>query len=447
MTDPSQPGVPAVHSDAARRENAKCPIEPPCLFPLEVFPADVATYIAASADSARVPASMVAVPFLGFAGATIGNQLCVNIGNGWYEYPGLWVALIAPTGAGKTPAVSWARVPLDYLQDEAWVKWKGKRPLERLFANDATIESLADDLGHNPGLVIIRDELYGLINTMSQFHSGKSTSFQPWLSLWSSEPLSISRRNNGHIYVWTPVVSICGGIQPQLWSHFARKQMDGALERFIPVVVGVSREYWNESLALNAEPPDIPGVIARFRKLRSIAPRGLTVSRSKEAGLVWAAWFNGNLDRSLAASVLHAGYYQKLPSQVARTALILHALWHPNSPENPISAETMRFATTLGEFYRTHIHRSLAILGQPRQVSSSRPSLGERIFQLLAEHVDDDGWMTRSVLHGTLGKPARSELQEILDSLVEGRCIDRRKQRLAHSKRPIESYRLCCREG
>jgi len=447
MTDPTHPDVLAVRSIASRRGHAKYPMEPPGAFPLEVFPPDVAAYLAASADSARVPAAMVAVPFLSFAGATIGNQLCVEIGNGWIEYPGLWVALIAITGAGKTPARAWARVPLDYLQEEAWAKWKRKRPLERLFANDTTIESLADDLGRNPGLVIIRDELYGLLNAMSQFQSGKSAATQPWLSLWSSEPLSISRRHNGHIHVWSPVVSICGGIQPQLWSHFAKKQMDGALERFIPVVHGLPREYWNEAFAREAAPPDIPAMIARFRQLRSIAPGGRTVTRTDEAGLVWATWFNANLDRSLAASVIHIGYYQKLPSQVARTALILHALWHPSAPETPISAGTMHHATRLGEFYRTHIHRSLALLGQPRIVPEPRPTLGERILRLLAEHADNDGWLTRSDLHAALGKPARAELQAVLDPLVDECFITRRKQHLPHAKRPVESYRLGRRDG
>lgn len=128
MSDPTQPDVLAVRSVASRRGIARHPMEPPGSFPLDVFPPDVAAYIAASADSARVPAAMVAVPFLSFAGATIGNQISVDIGNGWIEYPGLWVALIAITGAGKTPAMSWARVPLDYLQEEAWANGSGNVP-------------------------------------------------------------------------------------------------------------------------------------------------------------------------------------------------------------------------------------------------------------------------------------------------------------------------------
>ncbi len=188
-------------------------------------------------------------------------------------------------------------------------------------------------------------------------------------------------------------------------------------------------------------------MIARFRRLRSIAPRGLMVSRTPEAGLVWGAWFNANLDRSLAASVIHIGYYQKLPSQVARTALILHALWHPNDPATPISADTMRHATLLGEFYRTHIHRSLALLGQPRIVPEPRPTLGERILRLLAEHTANDGWLTRSALHAALGKPARADLQAVLDPLIDECFIARRRQHLPHAKRPIESYRLARRDG
>ena len=324
------------------------PFEPPGYFPLQVFPPDVRAYIAASADSARIPDAMVALPFLTFAGATIGNQLRFDVGNGWIEYPALWIALIALTGAGKTPGISWARAPLDQLQEDAWTSRRKDGPsLDRFFATDITIEALAHDLMHNPGIVIVRDELFGFLSTMSQYRAGASLSTQQFLSLWSSHPLAISRRRIASAYVKTPVVGICGGIQPLLWTQFRKKQTDGMVERIVPFVVGLPRDYWNESDALAPRPPDLPAMVERFRRLRAIAPGGLTVTRSPEAGMVWADWFNTNLQRSLAASILHIGYYQKLPSQVARTALILHALWHPDRPATPLAQETMRFATLL----------------------------------------------------------------------------------------------------
>lgn len=446
MSQSKPPDVLAVRSAGTRLGDVRHPIEPSPPFPLDVFPSDVRAYIAAGADSARVPAAMVALPFLCFAGATIGNQLCFVVGNGWAEYPGLWTAVIAMTGAGKTPALAWARLPVDHLQREAWAGWKGRRPLPRLIANDFAFGPIAEALVSNPGLAIVRDELYGLLNVMSQFTVARSRSGQSWLTLWSSDPLSVSNGRQRPTHVWNPVVGICGGIQPQLWCNFAKRQLDGTLERFIPVVFGLPREYWNESLVLDAREPDTMSMVSRFRRLRTIAPDGLTVTRSPAAGLVWAEWFNDNLDRTLAAPMIHFGYYQKLPSQVARTALILHALWHPDDPSIELSADTMRHATDLGEFYRVHIHRSLALLGHPGVLEAPRPTLGERLLRRLGEHTDNEGWMTRSELHAALGKPERSVLQDVIDSLVEARFIDRRKQRLPHSKRPIESLRLSRRD-
>lgn len=79
-------------------------------FPMDAFPPDLRDFILASAFFARTRPELVAAPVLALTGAVIGNQAIIDIttgaapGHGWLERPTLWVALVAPTGAGKSPS-------------------------------------------------------------------------------------------------------------------------------------------------------------------------------------------------------------------------------------------------------------------------------------------------------------------------------------------------------
>lgn len=445
------------HIERARRSVY---VEPLPKFPIDTLPPDVGAYVRASASSARVPVEMVAVPFLAFVGSTIGNQLRFDVGNGWTERPVLWIALIATTGAGKTPGLTAARQPLDILQDEAWSAWQHRmrkwqvlsepRPAEpafdRFFTTDPTMEALVEDLQHAPGIVVVRDELIGIVRAMNQYRARGGDDRQKYLSLWSSHPLAPSRKSVSSAYIRNPVVSVVGGIQPLLWNKLRSKEQDGFIERFLPLVLGIPRRYWNESSAAESPPPDVTAMVDRFRHLRDIPSAGehgdgLLLARTAEAGALWGIWYNENVDRALAGSLVISGYYQKLPAHVARLALILHSLWHPGDLESPVSAATMTHAIALGEFFRSHIHRSLALLGETVQTPPPKPTLAERILRLLSETSEPEGWVSRNEIYARLAPPSRADLSAALQTLIEQRHIEGRKQRIPTSRRPVEQYR------
>ena len=80
-------------------------------FPLTSFPTDVAAWLEATAAHVRVPVAFVAFPFLALTGAVLGNQISLQLNPRWVEHAALWVALVAPSGHGKTPALAAARAP------------------------------------------------------------------------------------------------------------------------------------------------------------------------------------------------------------------------------------------------------------------------------------------------------------------------------------------------
>lgn len=420
--------------------------EPP-RFPIETLPPEIRAYVESSAASARVPVEMVAAPFLAFHGAVIGNQLRFDVGNGWIERPHLWIALIAPTGAGKSPAITAARRPLDLLQAESFVRYRLllqlallDRPLgstsepvafDRFYTTDPTVDSLVEDLQHVPGLAIVRDELVGIVRAMSG-RGARADERQKYLSLWSGHPLAPSRKRDTAAWIQHPVVSIVGGIQPGVVPKLRSHDHDGMIERFLPLTLGVAPPYWKENVAV-IDAPDAAEMARWFRFLRRRAftpePDGLLIGRTAEAAANWSAWFNENVDRSRAAPSAAAGFYQKLPAHVARLAMILQILWRPDIIGEPVSAANMAHAIALGEFFRGHIHRTLRLLGEDAPAPLPEPDLARRIIRILLEQPGHEGWLTRTQLLILLKRPDTNEFNHAIGQLHE-------RGEISHTRRP-----------
>src|SRR6185369_303459 len=96
---------------------------------------------------------------------------------------------------------------------------RGPRPvLKRCVVSDVTTESLGIILCENPrGVVMIRDELVGLVAGMNQYKGGRGHDRQVYLALWSGDTIVIDRksdksRQGAPLYVTDPFAAIVGGI-------------------------------------------------------------------------------------------------------------------------------------------------------------------------------------------------------------------------------------------
>ena len=96
-------------------------------FPMDVLPPGIAAYIADAARSLSCPPEMVAGPMLALAGGLIGNRLNIELKSSWSEYPTLFLAVVAPPGSAKTPALNAAQWPVDALQDAAEKAYRAAR--------------------------------------------------------------------------------------------------------------------------------------------------------------------------------------------------------------------------------------------------------------------------------------------------------------------------------
>lgn len=436
-------------------------LDPIAEFPVDVLPPDVQNVVVNAARSIRVPVAMVAAPLLAFAGSVIGNQVSLAISDGWIERPVLWIALVAPTGTGKSPAIAAARRPLDRLQQDQWDDWQrlrrdwehAPRPrpaaprLRRHFTTDLTVEALIQDLQVVPGIAVVHD--------LDQFRSRRGEDRRRYLTLWSHQPLSPARKHASQNFVQHPVVALVGGIQPHLLPDLARGD-DGFLERLLPVVSTVPARYWPAAvpaadaggIALPPESDDEPESIDRlFAGLASLSalyddPEGITLVPDHDALQAWIAWFNDNVDRAHAAPGLLSGFYLKLPAHVARFALILQVIWHQEELDEPLPAATMNRAIQLGEYFREQIHRMLDLLDEFGNTPAPSPFLAWKIPRVLAEVSTGGGWLSRTELHRRLGRPPRAEYAAALEQLLLQGAIVAETRRPSGPGRPSEHYHV-----
>lgn len=433
-------------------------------FPLDAFPEPVRAWIRDTATAAQVSPDAIAFPFLAIAGATIGAIHALRVAPGWIERPTLWIALVGEVGTGKTPAITAVRRPIDVLQQRAWnessaiSRQSEARPrdpyesddVDWLVTESARIETLIAELQSSVGLIIIRDELIGLVNSMEGARGRRGDARQKFLTLWSAAPL-YSAHPPSYPRAGMPVVGILGGVQPHVYARLRSRDGDGFLERFLPIVLDASTRYWREPSVVTAGAATaVQDVVTeRLAAIREVFPgpdgEGWVIDRDRAARAVWTAWYNDNVDRTRAVPELTAGFYRKLPAHTARIALILHVLHYPDDAhQHPLGPSVMHDATRLAERLRRHIHRVIPCLGTSTADVAPPPklTLPQRVHRLLAETDVPDGWVDRTAIWERLLRPDRDELTAALDSLVADRIAVARAITRPGSRKPARQWRL-----
>ncbi len=400
-------------------------------FPTGLLPPHLEDWLTTMARLTSVPPAMVTIPFLAATGGVIGNRLALQLQAGWTEYPTLWVALVALTGARKTPALGAARLPFDLLHDELQTEWatiESSAPAVPLITPHASWEPLQQTLESSRGLILYRDELVGLLRAIDG-HRGEDR--QRYLSLWSADPI----HQTGRPTIQHPVVSIIGGIQPLLMHRLRNRQPDGLLDRFIPILTGGKLHAFDRTLP--RERPTVEPVLTTLRTIHRLPTTVVTLSPAAED--LWAIWHDAQVSLGRSTPWVIGGFYRKYPSQLARITLVLHALWHPHHPGRPIDRETMDRAITLIEHLRVHLHRSLFFINARHPVRSPAEILTDRILTALVAHAPR--WLPHTHLARQLGRPPSIMLNTALIDLLTRNEIESRIHQPEGRGRPARQYR------
>lgn len=199
----------------------------------------------------------------------------------WREPVNLWIALIAPPGAGKSPLLRAVAAPLWAIERElaqenaerrkeferALLEWKSLKanertemdrpepPLDRrLVVSDSTPEKLASILAGNRAVLVLLDELKGLLASWRREDRAQGRAL--FLSSYSGEPAVVDRVLRGTEYLERPLVAILGATTPGPWhalleeSHQLASEADGLLQRITPVIA--------ELQPYRDDPPEVP---------------------------------------------------------------------------------------------------------------------------------------------------------------------------------------------
>jgi hypothetical protein len=244
-------------------------------FPLDVLPSEVRRYVEETASSVPVPPEMVALPLIAMTGALIGNRAYIHLKRGWAEYGGLYMMVVAGPGTNKSAAIKHARWPVRALQKDAKrlydllyedykqarTRWKAEKPdhrgdepkapkMRHYFTTDVTLERLAAMLEVSPGICISSDEMSGWVKRMNQYRQGGDR--EQYLSIWASEPMKVDRQSR-EVYVETPVVTVFGGIQPDVVPslHSDAQVRDGFVERLLPFLPVLPAKVWDHKVEVS----------------------------------------------------------------------------------------------------------------------------------------------------------------------------------------------------
>ncbi|MFG0259831.1 MAG: YfjI family protein, partial [Phycisphaerales bacterium JB041] len=439
-------------------------------FPVDALPEPLATFVEVGAAAIGCDASFIALPLLSAVGAAIGNSRRLGLKSSWLAPPIIWTAIVGESGTQKSPAFKLALQAITEAQKRAfaehaasmdsweveYAKWEKEhaawkkdpdliepppepeRPRPRRYlVSDTTTEALAPILLENPrGLLIVRDELSGWINSFDRYSgSGKGgADAAHWLSMHDGAELTIDRKMGRQI-IHVPSASVCvtGGIQPQILARVmsGEHRENGMLARLLFAMPPRRKRLWTEA----ETPKDITDAVALvFQGLLDLesetdddgTQHPLVLQLSAEGKRAWVAFYDSHAEEQAGMVGGLAAAWSKLEGYAARFALVIHLCRIAAGDESIADARFVDEASvcagvTLARWFGQEARRVYGVLNEPEEDTAAR----ELAEWITTKH---GGSVTvRDLTHGLRRFRNNVELaEEALDDL-EARGLGRRR--------------------
>lgn len=450
-TDPTR----LLHALNGRKSENSENLKVPIAYPVDALPELVRAFITQGAQARGIPPDFIAVPFLAFAGAAIGNRVILTVKTGWSERPNIWSATVGRPGTGKSSGADYARQPLDRLQERHWERYQqelaasedatsggmgarvrsvAKAPrLVSLYSTDATLEAVASILERSHGLALYRDELAGWAASFDQYRRGGDR--QSWLGLWSGGPLKVDRKSSGSVFIPSPTVAVAGSVQPDRLRDLRGGDVDdGFADRLLFAWPQAAPIGWTDA---EDDSESVAKVAAIFETLHNRWDGDPVQTRfSEPAGAMFKRFVNDNATATGQATGLVAGWSAKAPRHLARIAVILHCLTNADEPTHPVSEATLDSAIEILEYHRHHFAAVLPAMG----TFGSGRAAGDagRVLRRLRQAPARNQWLARSELMNKTRLDA-ARLTDALDALEAAGEAERRM--VETETRPREEWR------
>jgi len=364
-------------------------------FPYDVLPEALQHYIRINPiqNEYMGAAALVAMS------AAIGNSVTLEASDGYFIKPVLYMAIVAPPGASKSPALKtiFARIEkqdahnyAQYIMEDKEYREqmstyrnqkKGEDKKEpalpiykQILIKDSTIEKTFDTLFNNQnGCCVLADELSGFIRRMNKY-GDKTDEMQKWLEFWSASPSTMQRVGSGTKRIEEPFCSIVGGIQPGVLDIMSSNQNKeaGFFHRFLFVYPEVQpKKDW--------APFVIPLIIKEsynelFFNLMKMRTERTAYELSTEADDLYARWFNHkNKYYNVAQDDDTKGIISKYQDYCLRFALLLQAAHEGRYRSTLVSPENMERAIRLTEYFLGNMNKAMRVLTPQSPVDKLQP--------------------------------------------------------------------------
>jgi hypothetical protein len=353
-------------------------------------------WIADYAAMKSAPTGYVLGIVLAAAAACIGAARKVRARFGWESYTALWVLLVGPPSANKTPPLSPITAILKDIEreesegfepirrayetkrqaaKEARTIWEsavekavraGNAPPEKppgadepeeprppkIVVTNPTIERMVPILKHSPrGVILVRDELAGFVGNFGKYGGDGDAAF--WLERYDGGAFSSERVKSGDVEGDIGLASIIGGIQPEPLAEllFSRAD-DGFVSRLLMIYPEPVPRVWATPVA------DMDRIRLALTRLRGVAadidagrltPR--IVPLADDAKDLFSRWWIDNGAAGEASTGFQAGVLGKGPGVVLRLALVLEYLeWAAGDGPEPVNVCLASIAAAIGLF-------------------------------------------------------------------------------------------------
>ena len=352
-------------------------------FPYDIFPEPMLDFISYS----HIQHEYLAAAALGAVSAMIGNSATLKANEGYTVKPILYLAMVAPPGASKSPSLKTMFSYLEKHDSELYDKYiqekdaykkalglyknqkKGEQieepnaPIMRqILIKDSTIEMVVKILSFNPsGCCILADELSGFLKRMNRY--GDNDEVQKWLELWSGSPVLLQRISRDENKVEKPFCTIIGGIQPGVLESLSSKENEhnGFYHRFL---FCYPEPQAKKDWATYVMPEQIKNGIEKFfHDMIHLRDQERVYHLSDQADALYAEWFNNkNKKYNYAPDDNVKGIIAKYQDYCLRFALIVQIMQDSTNIHNLVTSSAMERAIRLTEYFLGNMLKSMKIL-------------------------------------------------------------------------------------
>jgi len=423
-------------------------------FPLDALPEWLGNFAAKLAVATQTPCDLPGLLTLAVLSAAAAKRARVELRDGWIEPLNLFVAVVLPPASRKSAVFAVATKPLrEYERAEAArVRPERNAALSRLevserrlkraqdaaanadaadlatanaevarlteehaaltvpaeprfIADDCTPERLVGLLVEQGGRIAVLSPEGGVFEQMAGRYSEKGANLDVYLKGHAGDDLRIDRVSRPTEYVPAPALTLGLAIQPDVLRSLRDQpgfRGRGLIGRFL---FSLPR---NTVGSRDVDAPSMPHEAAtlydrRMMELVAMAPaedaEGCStehVLRLAEEARVSLRDFSRKLEPQLGpgGALEHIGDWAgKLAGAVGRIAGLLHLAGDGDPLRDPIGADTMSRAITLGSYLLEHARAAFDELGGTPALRAARA-----IYELLARSPEPQGgWTSRDV--------------------------------------------------